>query len=428
MILSYNIPVVLSSDRMRGMKHISDKLNNRIRILALTVLAICLCCVFAACTKAQAESSDETDAVTTDVQNSAETVSEDAAEKYSRWLSDHYSAKVLTREKWLNDLMSTLKLTDGFPTDTNEIFAKAYENGLTASDAAEPYDALTRRYAAETLFRALKYQPRDGQADDLTDADTAMKTLVYYGWFLPNADGCVTPDAPVTDGEYARLIEETERYERLHGKKVLSFGDSIMFGMGNHDSGISDMTAEKYGMIALDYSVSGATFGVSAGRSHIPTQIKSAARIGVHPDIILLDGGTNDMVFVTRGNIAIGYDPKGVNERTFAGGFEYSAYLLDRYWKGVPVIYVRAHDMDASNNVMEQNYGELGLSIAEKWKLECVDIFTDTGFCTEDAVIRDDYTAYKAKLGHSDGIHPTALGYAKFYLPLVADKIDALLK
>jgi lysophospholipase L1-like esterase len=186
------------------------------------------------------------------------------------------------------------------------------------------------------------------------------------------------------------------------------------------------MICEKYGMTAADYSVSGAVFGVDSGRSHIANQIKAAARAKVQPDVILINGGTNDMEYVTRGDVVTGYDPKNVNERTFAGGFEYAAYLLGHYWKNVPVIYIRAHDMDTVDDAVEQEYGDMALTIAEKWHLTCVDIYNDTDFCTEDDAIRDAYTAYKSKLGHSDGIHPTALGYAKFYLPPIAGKLGDL--
>ena len=70
------------------------------------------------------------------------------------------------------------------------------------------------------------------------------------------------------------------------------------------------------------------------------------------------------------------------------------------------------------------------------WKMKSWDaIWSKSGsaddftpeFCTEIDYVRDTYTAYKARLGHSDGIHPTAYGYAKYYLPPVAEKVAEIL-
>lgn len=397
------------------MKSISIQVKNRIKLIALTALAICLCCVFAACTKAQAESSDKPAVSVLELaQNSigfadSPTESDAAEANYSRWLSNNYSAKVYTRGQWLTDLEQLLNLS------------------IPAEETAS-YTALTRDYVARTLYDALGYEPRTADsAKDLTASDTALSTLVYYGYFLPDDSGNVYPNAPITENEYQSLLTEVDRYTKLCGKRVLSFGDSIMFGMGNNERGISDMTAEKYGMTVLDYSISGATFGVCKGHSHIPDQIKAAARLKMQADIILLNGGTNDMVFVTHGAIAEGYDTKNMNQKTFAGGFEYSAYLLQKYWKNIPVVYIRAHDMDLGDDTKEQQYGDTELTIAQKWSLYIVDIYNDTDFCTEQVAMREAYTLYKEKYDHCDGVHPTALGYAKYYLPLVSDKVTELL-
>ncbi len=413
------------------MKVISKKVKNRITYLTIAALALCLGCVFAACTKAQAESNTTPDVSATPLSIGAIGFEEDtldaggAEENYSRWLSDHYSAEVYTCAQWLTDLQGVLKLPVSGDTP-HAVMSTALENGVIDDASADPYSPLTRRFVAQTLVKALGYEARTADnIADLNENDTALSTAVYYGYFLPDSNGCVSPDALITGEEYQALLAEAGRYERLHGKRALSFGDSIMFGMGNKERGISDMTAEKYGMTVLDFSVSGATFGVCSGHSHIPDQIKTAARINQSkPDIILLNGGTNDMVYAKHGEVVTGYDPKDVNERTFAGGFEYSAYLLQRYWPGVPVVYIRAHDMDVCDDIKEQQFGETELTVAQKWQMDIADIYNDTDFCTEQTAMREAYTAYRAKLGHCDGIHPTALGYAKFYLPLVAERVD----
>ncbi len=401
--------------------------KNLIWLLCITALAICLCCVFAACSKAQAESNSDEGRSAASADNAAESTDAAAAQNYSRWLSDHYSKKIYTHEMWLADLMDALSVNVSDKTDSQTVFLTAYHNDLIDQANEQPYSALTRRYAAETLVKALGYRTRKVESiTDIDADDTALCTLVYYGYFVPDDSGKIYPDAPVTGDEYRQLLEEVRRYRSLRGKTVLSFGDSIMVGKGNHDVGIADLIAEKYGMKAYDHAVSGATFGVYENRSHIPDQIKAASQGDADPDIILINGGTNDMELVKCGEASSGYDENSINEKTYAGGMEYAALLLQTYWPDTPVIYVRAHDMDTVDDAKEQQYGELATALCEKWHLYCVDIYNDTEFCTETPEIRDAYTVFKDKLGHSDGIHPNALGYAKYYLPLISAQISAV--
>ena len=408
------------------------KTKNLILILVLTALAIAMGCVFAACSRAQAESVDASslrgaspEAATKDPA-SVPATGISAEDNYSRWLSDHYSAGVYTHEMWLTDLIHRTYPSAQVGSAPQAIFDAAYRRGVIDSADEQHYSPLTRRYVARTLVRALGYQPRNASAADLGKDDGDMKTLVYYGYFLPDEDDKVYPDAAITVKEYNALLGELDRRNSLKGKKLLAFGDSIMFGRGNRDSGVADMLAEKYGMISLDHSVSGATLGARAGRNSIPTQIKRAASLSPEPDIILINGGTNDMEFIPLGKAAKGYEEETFDQTTYAGGFEYAASLLRLYWQDVPVIYIRAHDMDTVDDAKEQQYGELALSLSEKWRLYCVDVYNDADLNTEDPAIRDAYTVYKPRLGHGDGIHPTALGYAKFYLPLVTNEITAI--
>lgn len=410
------------------MKTVLRQRKNLILMICVTALAICLCCVFAACSRVQAESSPiPSGSARSSVSDSAESTDAAAAENYSRWLSDHYSKKIYTHEMWLSDLMEALSINVSDKTDAQTVFLTAYHNGLIDVAKEQPYSALTRRYAAKTLVKALGYKTRKVESlADIEADDTALNTLVYYGYFVPDDGGRVYPDAPVTGDEYRELLDEVRRCCSLRGKTVLSFGDSIMVGKGNHNVGIADLIAEKYGMKAYDHAVSGATFGVYQSRSHIADQIVSASQTGEQPDIILINGGTNDMELVRCGAASSGYDVQSIDEKTFAGGLEYAASLLQTYWPDIPVIYIRAHDMDTVDDSKEQQYGELAAALCEKWHLYCVDVYNDTDFCTEKPEIRDAYTVFKDKLGHSDGIHPNALGYAKYYLPLIAAQISAV--
>ena len=388
--------------------------------LLLTVQAICLCCVFAACASAGASSSAEVlDAGAADP----------AGRNYSRWLYENYSSAVYTRLDWLHDMLLTLGLdreavADG---DYAMVFSAACDEGIIDSPDGQAYAALTRSYVAETIVSALGYEPKSvAHAVDVSEGDPLM-TLAYYGYFIPDEEDKLYPDALITDEEYTVLLNELKRYVLLKGKRVISFGDSIMFGMGNNGEGITDMIAEKYGMERRDYSLSGATFGKVSGRSHIPNQVKKAINLKDSADIILVNGGTNDMRKLPLGKMNAKFDIKNPDIKTFAGGMEYALALIGEAWSDVPVIYVRAHDTDCCDDLTERSFGEYGLEIAAHWGLTNVDIFSDSGFDAEIDAIRNTYTMIASDTGEGDSVHPTALGYAKYYLPLVSNKIVNLL-
>ncbi len=409
------------------------KRKNLIIALFITALAIGLCCVFAACSKAQASSSLTRDPVyassaPTDISpDSILTGSASKSLEYSDPMSNLYSQKIYTREKWLADLMKTLDLPIADRTDIQTVFLTAYHNGIIDDPNLQPDHILTRRFVAQTLVKALGYSAHDFALADVTDPDSDLSTVAYYGYFLPDDSGNIDPDALITEEEYHRLITEVSRYHSLSGKTILAFGDSIMYGSGNHGVGIADLLGEKYHMTVYDYSVSGATFGYYKSRSHIPDQIRRASGTVTDPDIILLNGGTNDMEYVAMGSESPGYEESFLDESTFAGGFEYASLLLQTYWHDTPVLYIRAHNMDTVADAKEQRYGTMALELAEKWSLSSVDIYSDSDLCTEKPEYRNAYTSFKEKIGRCDGIHPTALGYSKFYLPLIEPAFGSLL-
>lgn len=410
------------------------KRKNLIIALFFTALAIGSCCVFAACSKAQASSASlrqtpASESIASDdiMSDSFLTLSAARTLDYSDLMSNLYSHKIYTREKWLADLMNALDLPLADHTDSRTVFLTAYHDGFIDDPNIQPNYILTRRFVAHTLVKALGYSAHPFALADVAEQDSDLGTLARYGYFLPDESGNIKPDALITEAEYQRLLEEVARYKALSGKTILSFGDSIMYGSGNRGVGVADLLGEKYHMTVHDYSVSGATFGYYKSRSHIPDQIRRAAGDIPSPDIILINGGTNDMEHVALGSVSLGYEESSLDESAFAGGFEYASLLLQTYWHDTPVIYIRAHNMATVEDSKEQQYGALAIELAEKWGLSCVDIYSDSDLCTEKLEHRNAYTCYKEKLGRCDGIHPTALGYAKFYLPLIAPKLSSIL-
>lgn len=203
----------------------------------------------------------------------------------------------------------------------------------------------------------------------------------------------------------------------LNGKTIAVFGDSIMYGAGSDAKGPADLLAEKYNMTLAKYCVSGATMGVRTDdpqytideAHHIAKQVRDAIGAGIAPDVIIFNGGTNDI----GGQIPIGtmsaVYTQPSSESYFADGFETVAYLLTKNFVGVPIVYMRAHNMSSRTYQGQIDYGELGNSIAEKWGIQTADMYKQMN--TQLAEYR---TAYLA-----DYTHPNEAGYNKYYIPAI---------
>ena len=347
--------------------------------------------------------------------------------KGDKMINERIYATTHNRSRWLYDLITVsgkATLTDS--GDAKKIFEAARNCGVisdyTEEDMVLP---LTRFFVAQTTVRALNYKQRTpGHIADINSLQSAMATMAYYGYFLPDVNNMVYPDREITAEEYEGLLTQLERYRQLKGKVILAFGDSIMHGSGNNDEGIADMIAEKYGMTAHDYSVPGAAMGLWVGRSHIIDQLRPALNDLIKPDIILINGGTNDMNHVSLGDFTEGYDMTNTSSENFTGGFEKTMWMLTNNYYRVPVVYVRAHNMDLGSDANERKFGERALDVVEKWNGTSVDIYKDTDLYTEDSYMRCRNTYFDPAFGHApDSIHPNALGYATYYLPLVTDEI-----
>lgn len=366
---------------------------------------------------------------------SNDTVVEDnVVGQYSVWLCDELSSRVYTRADWLAQLMDVM----GYATDSagsyafsdqylypcSSLFVSAYEHGLVDSQMyMEPFAPLTRRYMARTVTAALGYADHAVECADLYNSDTALMTMVYFGYFVPDDENRVYPDAVVTADEAEAALDEVRLNRTLKGQHLLAFGDSIMYGMGTDGVGIADMIGEKYGMKVADYSENGAAFESIADRALISDQVKAADKANEPADLILLNGGTNDISTRKLGEIADGFDYKSADKKTFSGSLEYTLGLIEHDFGDVPMVYIRAHNMNAIKDALERQFGERAVAIAEKWGCAAADIYADTALNTEDDTMCALYTLYREEKGKNDSIHPNTLCYSKFYVPLLSERI-----
>lgn len=246
--------------------------------------------------------------------------------------------------------------------------------------------------------------------------------------------------------------------------------------------GPCEFFGEKYGMNHRDYAWSGATMGTEmvydkylrhyvfkSGynyKDHVANQVRTAIAEEQDADLIILNGGDNDEYASTitydmssGSKVVYDWQYSGPNwfsgassrdyhashpddlasvgykdykssfnygsEATLVGGTKTVFDLLTSNYEGVPIFYVRSHQIDVGNLSRQRLYQEKVMSVASSYSnVSCVDLFniSDLDGFNKLTVKRWCYD------GASDmrGVHPNAIGYSKCYLPYIEDAIMAL--
>lgn len=366
----------------------------------------------------------------------------DLIKSYSNFLDTTFSSEVITRADWLKMLLEKLdyeiiaEVNDSFRDkdffDNSEYIATAIENRIVGSGGSctlDPYCAATRQYVSTSLINALGY-PKTYKLNcsdyRMIEDKTQAAACVHLGYFELDENNCFNPYDVVNEEQVDYILSEIEKVKLLKGKTVMSFGDSIMHGDGNKFVGIADMLSQRYFMTAIDYSKGGSTFGKVNNREQISNQISRAVNQNQTADIILINGGTNDMRKIQPGVISTDFDYESYGNENFCSGMEYALGLLKDNYPDIPVVYIRAHNMEYGIERNELHFGNLALDICDKWGIEVVNIFSDTDFNTHDEEMKSIYTVHTRTCKNGDSIHPNQLGYYKFYIPLVSEKISKI--
>lgn len=230
----------------------------------------------------------------------------------------------------------------------------------------------------------------------------------------------------------------------LKGKKVLVFGDSIMYGSGNGGFGVGEYLERDLGMVCKKYAVGGARVGFIAGKSWVPEQIMKALDEGAEADYIIFDGFTNDcnisegatgpdvpLGAVTSGSAHHPFECPAVYKlkregSTFAECFQSVIYTLLLRFPKAKILFIRPHNMGRRDHDLQKQYGEYALYICEKWGVPYVDLYKNSGLNTFIPRHRDMFTCDSYGWGRGDCTHPNALGYELKYMPLIEAALLAL--
>jgi len=221
---------------------------------------------------------------------------------------------------------------------------------------------------------------------------------------------------------------------------MVAFGDSIMYGAGNDGTGIADLLNESNKYRLYDYSLGGSTVSYTEKKDadnfikhiyhkyvvhkdyskliNITYQVDSAIEKVSCADIILIDGGIND-VFKNAEIGELSMDKSTFDKSTFSGGLEYCLSELKSHYTNAVIIYINTHMDGATNSNSQILFSNKAKEICSLYGVKYIDITKESGFDTS----KNEYIKYTA---NEDKIHPTDEGYKKFYIPEIKEKINQL--
>ena len=213
-----------------------------------------------------------------------------------------------------------------------------------------------------------------------------------------------------------KKISELSKINPLYGKKVIGFGDSIMFGHG-YAGGFLKIIADRNNMTLINKGVSGSTVASHNGIVCIMRTLE-LHQGDLDADYVILEGGTNDALdqFAEDvGEITEGYNAE-LDYNTYCKSFEKMLKIAIERWAGKKILYVCVHNMNSRTNL--KLFMDLAKQMCRKWSVPYIDLFEEGGMLSQLDSIRQAYTS------DGDGTHPNEEGYRKYY----CDKIEAKMK
>ena len=261
----------------------------------------------------------------------------------------------------------------------------------------------------------------------------------------------------------------------LTGKKVLTFGDSIVDGHLYKKAGFMEFVAEQEGMSVRKYANNGACVmpgnpvdEEGLGGMILEDQIRKAAEDGHDPDYVVFDGGTNDAYAPVMeklgdpeeacralcggsGNNAdsgsidgsvdgsrSGRDSKtgGASDGaalcdtfydTFAGAFAGTVDAIQKNWPRAKVVYVAAHRLGYRDRAVQEALHRIEMNVCAHMGVAAADLYDDCALDTADEAMCRKYSFDVLRDGlpapgeEPTGTHPNFEAIREFYLPIVSD-------
>lgn len=145
----------------------------------------------------------------------------------------------------------------------------------------------------------------------------------------------------------------------LDGKTILMVGDSWGFGFG-WEGGFANLIRRDFqGATVMNYSVSGAIVCDFDSSMAVFQQLVSASSAGIQPDIILMDGGGNDMLAGrTSGEINLDGYGSAWDTSTAARALDTLFYIVRQSWPTVKIVYYTTTRFDPDAQTGHPSFSE----------------------------------------------------------------------
>lgn len=219
----------------------------------------------------------------------------------------------------------------------------------------------------------------------------------------------------------------------LIGKKVVTFGDSIVDGHLYKKAGFMEFVAEQEGMSVRKYANNGACVmpgspidAEGLGGMILEDQIKMAAEDGLDPDYVVFDGGTNDAYGPVMERLGSPEDDS-LDTDTFAGAFRRTIDTIQRTWERAKVVYVAAHRLGYRDRAVQEALHRIEMTVCARMGVTAADLYADCALDTADEAMCRKYSFDVLKDGipapgeNPTGTHPNFEAVREFYLPFVSD-------
>ena len=233
----------------------------------------------------------------------------------------------------------------------------------------------------------------------------------------------------------------------LTGKKVLTFGDSIVDGHLYKKAGFMEFVAEQEGMSVRKYANNGACVmpgnpvdEEGLGGMILEDQIRKAAEDGHDPDYVVFDGGTNDAYApvmeklgdpeeacralcalcggsgsdTDSGSIDSGSIDSGSGSdtdsgskaggasdgsalcdtfyHTFAGAFAGTVDAIQKNWPRAKVVYVAAHRLGYRDRAVQEALHRIEMNVCAHMGVAAADLYDDCALDTADEAMCRKYS------------------------------------
>lgn len=306
----------------------------------------------------------------------------------------------------INDTATTLYTSDYIPVTTGFAYTSKYTRKLCVFDKNKQVIDYVDNTSADTY----SYTPtEDGYIRVSFYCDLADAMQIEVG-----------NTATVTEPYHNKFADSNNP---LTGKILLNLGDSIAYGANNSGVGYADMISSNNDMTVYDYSQSGATIAnvTATDPTRACVQLKLDSFItdnpDVTPDYLLLEGGSNDILYSPLGAKTSGYEDVW-NTTEFCGGLETIMKSLKDNFPTSKVIFVCVHKNSSRDAVEQQTFYDATVDILGKWSIPFVDLYNEGVLNSFNNTMKSAFT--------DTGTHPNEDGYRLFYIPQIEKKMKSI--